>query len=552
MSNGFTYTIGVNLKGLSALDKAVQVTNNLNININHITVSAGKAGTAMDQAGKKGKSAFDSASSGVAGLLSRLGLVAGVMKSLDNTAAQDGFESAITFASGSALESQKNLAFFRDTVDALGQPLKASQEGFKTLMGSINGTNISMDQGRSLFLGMASASTTLKMRGEQSELALKALGQIASKGKVSMEELRGQLGDHLPGALNIAARAMGVSQAKFQDMVRDGIEAEVFLPKFAAELNKTFGRSALDAANSPTAMFNRMKNSLYDLSVTIGTQLMPTALSLIQNFLIPGVTWIGQNINMIGLFAVAAGSAWVAVRAWGIIQKGWTVIMAVSQIATGLMTGSIWKMNAALLANPIGIVIGLVAGLTAGIIYAWNKFEGFRGFLVGSFFSALELFKSYAQTLLLPFKTLGRILAGVFTGDWKAVKEGIKGDVKNIMGMPGRVKEAWNKGWDKGTKMKGITLPGTKQNALGSAFVNASDMANAGGATAGGSLGDTATSQAEGITGDGKGRNVTINIEKFFDQITIQTIKAGEGVDEMVDMVVRKLVQAVNTANQVQ
>ena len=41
-----------------------------------------------------------------------------------------------------------------------------------------------------------------------------ALAQMASKGTVQAEELRGQLGERLPGAFKIAAAAMGVTQAE--------------------------------------------------------------------------------------------------------------------------------------------------------------------------------------------------------------------------------------------------------------------------------------------------------------------------------------------------
>lgn len=556
--SGFNYTIDFRLGGMGALSQAVKVTSVLDNNVNRLTVDLGKQGNAFDQAGKKGKSAFDSMSGSVAGLIGRLGLAAGAMKSLDNTANQASFESSINFASGSAQEGAKNLTFFKDKVDQLGLPLQASQEGFKTLMGSVMGTNISMETARSTFTGLASASTVLGLKSEQTELSMKALGQIASKGKVSMEELRGQLGDHLPGAMNIAARAMGVSSSKFQDMVKDGIDAEVFLPRFAAELNKTFGAGALAAANGPRAQFNRLKTSLFELSVTVGNQLMPVALGLIQNFLVPAAHWIGQNIDLIGFLAVSAGSAYLAFKAWTIGQKVWTAMMAISKFVTLGFTTGVWKLNAALFANPVGLVIAGIAALTAGVIYAWNKFEGFRGFIVGGLFAALEHLKGYAMALIMPWKVLGRVISGIFTGDWKAVKEGLKKDVSYIADSGTRAANAYRSGWNKAKGMTFSNPLSSKKGSGGGALENALGAAGGAGAAGGGTgsggggLGNTASSVAEGITGDGKSKNITINIEKFFDEITIQTLKASEGVDELVDMVVRKLVQAVNTANQVQ
>lgn len=549
--SGFQYLIDVSVRGNSSVLAAVKSTSALDSSINKVTADSTRAGNAMESAGRKGKLAFDSMSGGVAGLISRFGLVAGVMKGLNDAADVQGFNNVVDFASGSAQEAAKNFTFLRDTVDRLGLPLQASRDGFKTLLGSVKGTNITMNQTRNLFTGISSAASFFSMKSDQTGLAIKALGQIASKGRVSMEELRSQLGEHLPGAMGEAAAALGVTTKEFETMVGKGIDAQDFLPKFAEQLNKSFGGVALAAANSPRAAFNRLGNSLLDLSVSIGSVLMPIALNLINNFLIPGLSLITQNINVIGLLAVSAGSAYMAFKAWTIGQRIWSGVMAVSRfVMTGFTTG-VWKLNAALFANPVGLVIAGIAALTAGVIYAWNKFEGFRGFMVGMW----EAIKVGAKSVLDPIILIGEGVAAIFSGNWDrfnkklATADLIPGSSFVKMG------QAYKKGWNSVSDKTRLEKAGKKKddalsNALGGATGGTGSAGGAG--AAGGGLGNTASSVAEGITGDGKSKNITINIEKFFDEITIQTLKASEGVDELVDMVVRKLVQAVDTANQVQ
>jgi len=64
---------------------------------------------------------------------------------------------------------------------------------------------------------------------------------MMGKGKVQAEELRGQLGEALPGAFNLAAKAMGVTTSKLNEMLDKGqVLPEELLPKLASELLKTF------------------------------------------------------------------------------------------------------------------------------------------------------------------------------------------------------------------------------------------------------------------------------------------------------------------------
>lgn len=61
-----------------------------------------------------------------------------------------------------------------------------------------------------------------------------------------------------------------------------------------------------------------------------------------------------------------------------------TAAMAAASAATSVWTGVQWLLNAALTANPIGIVIVAVAALAAGVIYAYTHFQTFRDIVNGA------------------------------------------------------------------------------------------------------------------------------------------------------------------------
>ncbi len=89
-----------------------------------------------------------------------------------------------------------------------------------------------------------------------------ALEQIISKGKVSTEELRRQLGEKVPGAMNIMAEALNVTVGELDGMLRRGeVLSETALPKFAKEIEKTFGLENVDRINTLAAAQERFGNA---------------------------------------------------------------------------------------------------------------------------------------------------------------------------------------------------------------------------------------------------------------------------------------------------
>jgi len=94
-----------------------------------------------------------------------------------------------------------------------------------------------------------------------------------AKGKVSMEELRGQLGERMPGAFQAAAKAMGVTTAELDKLVSSGkVTAEELLPKMAEEMEKTFGGGVID---SMTTNMNQIENAVTAIAMKVGKALNP-------------------------------------------------------------------------------------------------------------------------------------------------------------------------------------------------------------------------------------------------------------------------------------
>ena len=179
-------------------------------------------------------------------------------------------DTAFKAITGSATAAKAELGFVRAESQRLGLNFVSTAEQFKGLTAAAKGTTLEGDQIRKTFVAITSASRTLGLSTEQTSGALNAVAQMISKGVVQSEELRGQLGERLPGAFQIAARAMGVTTAELGKMLEAGLDVTEFLPKFSAQVQKELGGGAAEAANTFQAATVRLDNATAALSAALG------------------------------------------------------------------------------------------------------------------------------------------------------------------------------------------------------------------------------------------------------------------------------------------
>lgn len=222
---------------------------------------------AVDQQFNRLKDTLFSVKTAVAGVL---GSLAG-REVLRATMAMDNMQIAMKAVAGSSRAADVEMGFVRATANRLGLELEVTGRAYTKLAAASKGTALAGENTRDIFLGIVEASTALHLTSAETEGAILAVSQMMSKGKVSAEELRGQLGERLPGAMQAMARALGVTMPELSKMLDNGeLMAEQVLPKFGAELRRTFAGGLDDAINSTQAQINRFKNSLLEVMDTIG------------------------------------------------------------------------------------------------------------------------------------------------------------------------------------------------------------------------------------------------------------------------------------------
>jgi tape measure domain-containing protein len=195
--------------------------------------------------------------------------VGGTLTGITRTGqAFEGFESAMMAASGSSERTASNLRFVREEAMRLGGDLKGLTRGFTQLVASNQG-QVSDKDLRSIFVGVAEASTALQLSADDTSGAIRALSQMFGKTKVQAEELRQQLGERIPGAVQLMAKAAkdaGLVEGEGADLVgnleklmQDGkLYAKDILPAFAKQL-RLAAKGGLDKAlDSNRIAMNRL------------------------------------------------------------------------------------------------------------------------------------------------------------------------------------------------------------------------------------------------------------------------------------------------------
>ena len=173
------------------------------------------------------------------------------------------------------------LAFTRNLSDELGLSFKVLAGSFGSFTAAASAANVPIQVQRDLFAAVSKSAQSLGLSNDELNGSLLALQQVASKGTVQMEELRGQLGERLPVAFGATARGLGITQQQLIKLVETGkLTADQFFPALTKGLNELSSGSTgpLTAAQS----FAVLTNELERLRGSVGEELLPGVLAFVQ------------------------------------------------------------------------------------------------------------------------------------------------------------------------------------------------------------------------------------------------------------------------------
>jgi tape measure domain-containing protein len=185
---------------------------------------------------------------------------------------------------GSQVAYDQSLKFIKQTSTELAIPQDIVIRNFTRLSASVIGAGGNVNDAEKAFKGISAGILGTGGSLENLDSALLATAQVFSKGKVSAEELRGQIGERLPGAFTIFAESIGKTPQQLDKALQEGQVSLTDFQTFSEALFDRYGKAAEIIASSPENAGNRLKVTLSNLSESVGTLLRPIGAAFQNTF----------------------------------------------------------------------------------------------------------------------------------------------------------------------------------------------------------------------------------------------------------------------------
>ena len=300
-------------------------------------------------------------------------------------------------------------------------------------LGDISGGNKDRLQSLSLVLGQVSAAGRLQGQDNLQFInagfnPLQELAKMTGKSYAELQDKmsKGQITfENVTQAIRHATGAGG----KFFGMMDK--QSQTAAGKFATVLD-IITQQAVDIYSKIQPLISKTLNLLIKIIPVISS-----GITKVINVIEGVIEFVSRFKTEIGYLAAVVGVAAVVFNAHAIAMTAYAAVMGVVTAGTRIWTGVQWLLNVAMSANPIGLIIIGIAALVAAVVYCWNKFAGFRAFIL-TMWDTLKGFgniiKEYVinrfNDMLSGLGKLGETLRKLFTGDFKgaasAAAEGLK------------------------------------------------------------------------------------------------------------------------------
>lgn len=340
----------------------------------------------------------------------------------------------------------------------------SAEEMFNSLKNGTDAGTFSVDK-----LGDAVKEFGIRMKDGTADDSLKQLGlsvddvtkRFAEGGEIGADAM-GEVTDALfkikdPLKQNtIGTQLFGTM---WEDLGAEGVAALM-------DINGEFDRTTDTMGEINSIKYNDIGFQLSELGRTVKTELLQPIVQEVLPPLKEGINWLIQNSSTVCAVIAGIGAALATMAVANIIMELVKSFQAYKAVTEGATIAQ-WALNAAMSANPIGIIIALIVGLVAAFVVLWNKNEAFRNFFINAWGNIKEFFGNAIEGIKTKLTEWGTALVNFVT---TTIPNFIQSVGQFFSQLPGKI---WT--WFVASTKKAIawgTQMGSNAKETGTKFVN--------------------------------------------------------------------------------
>ena len=376
-------------------------------------------------------------------------------------------------------------AYIRAQADRIGVSFEEAAKGYAKFAAAASLAGRSSQEIRYVSEAFQEVGVVAGLTADDMGGVFKALEQIYSKGKIQAEELRGQLGDRLFGAFEIAAKALKDQFPNLDKAMQKGMVTSEQLLAIAEQYRKTVANRLPTAMESLTANQNRLNSAFFDFKVLIadsgfateyeklvikisaflrsddGTKLAQS-LSAAFASIVTGLTWVLEHLDEVKLaLELAFGIKALALIAGLATSITTTLIPALLAAQVELAnTGIAGASAATVITTAFASVVALFAGWKIGE-YLYDQFDIAKLAGIGM----AEVLKGLATQLTYAYNAFATSIGGNLKGAFNDATNYLKDGFDTTLDILAKGADAIGKG-DLAAKIRSGMTDGVRAGAI--------------------------------------------------------------------------------------
>ena len=224
----------------------------------------------------------------------------------------DKITSKLELFTGSIQAAATEMEYMFDLSKRSGTAVGALAQEYTKFAFAAQGTDFGRGSGtREFFETITLFSTKLKLADEEKAGVFKAFTQMVSKGRVQREELQNQLGDRLPGAVQIFAKALGVTTSELAEMTKKGeVLTDEALPKLEKYLQKEYDIKIGGRQEGLIAELGRLETARQEIFKSLGDAFASEGFVLAIRAMVDGLEFLKEHAYIVsGILTAVFGGA---------------------------------------------------------------------------------------------------------------------------------------------------------------------------------------------------------------------------------------------------